>query len=223
MTYLPLHHPDQAVLVDYATGALSTPFAVAIAVHLTFCPECRRLVDGYEDLGGELLAELAPVACAPGALAAVLDRLDEEPRSAGRLAARPPASLAAEWALLPAPLQRHIATERHPPRWERITRGFERLRLSSNWEGVELRLLRFGPNWRSLPHAQKGTEMVVVLEGGFTDQFGSFARGDVGIVQPDVEHRPVADSEGCLCLAVWEGALKVSGPWGWLVNRLVRV
>jgi len=49
------YHPADDWLASYASGALEEAASVLIATHLTFCPECRKAVRGFEDIGGAML------------------------------------------------------------------------------------------------------------------------------------------------------------------------
>ena len=51
------HHPGEALLLDYASGALGEGWSLAIAAHLALCPDCRRLQADMEAIGGALLEE----------------------------------------------------------------------------------------------------------------------------------------------------------------------
>jgi putative transcriptional regulator len=72
-------------------------------------------------------------------------------------------------------------------------------------------------------HTHGGIELVLMLDGGFTDERGSYRRGDVVISDGAVVHRPVADDDAdCLCLVVMEGGLKLTGPLGRILNLFFR-
>ena len=72
-------------------------------------------------------------------------------------------------------------------------------------------------------HTHASSELTLVLAGGFTDQFGHFLRGDLAEADASVEHRPVADpGEDCLCLAVTDGPMRLTGPLGRLINPFLR-
>ena len=51
MTGDPSHHPEPALLMEYASGASPEPFSLVIATHLALCPECRRSVAELEAAG----------------------------------------------------------------------------------------------------------------------------------------------------------------------------
>lgn len=59
-TRLPKHHPDSALLMEYASGSLREPVALLIATHLALCPQCRAESHRLETVGGALLEEATP-------------------------------------------------------------------------------------------------------------------------------------------------------------------
>jgi putative transcriptional regulator len=99
----PVHHPSEARLLDYASGALPEPMALLIATHLALCPACRRTVAGLEAVGSALLESLPPEPVADDSLARLLDRIDRlEPAEQSA-----PASLQAA-SILPQPLRDYV-------------------------------------------------------------------------------------------------------------------
>ena len=49
-------------------------------------------------------------------------------------------------------------------------------------------------------------------------------RGDVAEADPSVNHQPVADpGEDCICLAVTDAPLRLTGPFGRLLNPFLRI
>jgi putative transcriptional regulator len=76
----------------------------------------------------------------------------------------------------------------------------------------------------SMPqHTHKGREMTLVLAGGFTDDTGHFLRGDLSLTDGTVDHVPTADDDGdCVCLAVTDAPLRLTGPIGRLFNPFIR-
>ncbi len=73
-------------------------------------------------------------------------------------------------------------------------------------------------------HTHEGTELTLVLEAGFTDALGHYLRGDVEVADSALDHRPVADIDGdCLCLAMADAPLRLTGRLGRLLNTFVRM
>ena len=52
------HHPSDALLLDYASGAAAEPVSLLVATHLTLCSQCREKVATYEAIGGMLIEEV---------------------------------------------------------------------------------------------------------------------------------------------------------------------
>ncbi|MEZ5666321.1 MAG: ChrR family anti-sigma-E factor [Alphaproteobacteria bacterium] len=213
------HHPDGDLLIDYATGALREPAAVLIATHLALCPACRAVVAEIEGIGGAVLDEVAPVPIAEQALERAMARLDE-PEPVPATAAAPTPS--ADAALLPRPLRDYVGGGLASLRWK-ARGGIAEAPLMQGFPGFRTRLMRIRGGTAIPRHTHVGNELTLVLAGGFSDAAGRYARGDVAAADAAVEHQPVADpGEDCLCLAVTDAPLRLTGPIGRYLNFLVR-
>jgi putative transcriptional regulator len=72
-------------------------------------------------------------------------------------------------------------------------------------------------------HTHPGMEATLVLKGSFADATGYYGRGDLAVVDSDVDHKPVAGAdEDCICFAVSEGPVKLTGPIARLFQKLIR-
>ena len=71
-------------------------------------------------------------------------------------------------------------------------------------------------------HGHHGGELTLVLRGGFSDVTGRYGPGDVEDVDNEIEHRPVADPEGCVCLVGSEGPVRFTGLGMWLWQAVRR-
>lgn len=210
----PTHHLTQDLLVDYASGTLAQAPAVLVASHLVFCPACRRDLAEIEAVGGALLGEAEPVTLSPLALDRVLARLDQPMPSEPA----PPADLPD----LPRPLARHVGKPLKSLAWRPMIPGLQMFPLPLVG-GDKVCLLRIKPG-RAMPqHSHDGNEMTLVLHGSYTDRLGEFRRGDVAIVDGTVDHKPVAGRDGdCICLAVTDAPLRLTGPIGRLFRPFVK-
>jgi putative transcriptional regulator len=82
-----------------------------------------------------------------------------------------------------------------------------------------VRLLAIEPGRRMPRHTHEGLELTLVLQGNFRDASGAYAKGDVATADPSVDHQPQAGGgELCLCLAVEDAPLKLTGLKGALIN-----
>jgi putative transcriptional regulator len=222
---VPQLHPDDGYLLDYATGNLSPPFAVLIASHLTLCPACRHTVRAFEGVGGALLYAAEPMQLASNGLDAVLRRLDSAEPALPVAPAPPPVAPPAlsGFGHLPRPLQRFLAELPDRPFWRRAFFGLETVRMPRFGE-VRARLMRIAPGSAMPRHTHAGNELLLVLQGGYSDQTGHYDRGDVAYGDPELVHQPRADkSTGCLCFSVWDAPPRMAGPLAPLLNWILPI
>lgn len=214
-----MHHLNDELLLSYAAGSLDEAQSLLVASHLTLCPECRRRLASLEAAGGALFEALDGEDVSEDALDAVLDRLDEPepPRSA-------PDRTKTVTGVLPAPLRKYVGGDIGDIRWRAKGPGVGMAELPVRVEGQRAFMLRVDPG-RAVPqHTHEGAELVMVLTGGYTDEYGHFLRGDVEIADPSVDHRPVADpGEPCVILAVTDAPIRFTGAFGRLLNYFVRL
>lgn len=55
------HHPDNNMLLEYASGSLNWAHSIVVAAHLQLCPKCAADLKLLNGIGGNLLATSAPV------------------------------------------------------------------------------------------------------------------------------------------------------------------
>lgn len=216
----PTHHPEPDMLMSYASGSLAEPMALLVATHLALCPRCRRQVMQYEVIGGALLEELPKEPVSTTALQQVLQRIQQPsrtPEEAG--SAVPPPR---EERLLPQPLRDYLGTDLDRLVW----RGRGKLReyrLLPQHDGFRTRLLKIRGGAAMPWHTHVGSELTMVFAGGFTDAHGHYRRGDVAVADATVDHRPVADmGEDCICLAVTDAPLRLTGFGAGLLNIFIK-
>nr|WP_295830445.1 ChrR family anti-sigma-E factor [uncultured Azospirillum sp.] len=219
----PSHHPGDTLLIDYAGGALCEGASLAVATHMAFCPACRHAVAEMEAIGGALLDDLEPEPLSDGCLEALMARLDHERPAPCRPAVKP----SPEKSRYPEPLRSYLRGRLDRDGgigegcWRFLQPGMRCMDLLSGSNGTT-RLIRMKGGVGVPQHTHGGIELTVVLEGGFSDEFGAFLPGDLAIGDPSLVHRPVSDPEGCLCLATTIGGLRLTGPLGRWFNRFVK-
>ena len=203
----PAHHPDEGLLVDYATGALEAGARLVIGGHLGACPACRRTVAQAEAVGGALLSSLPPVAMSPDALALALGRI-ERPAPAEA----PPPEGPADWIAIP-PEAASAAVKRR--RW--AAPGVWVAPISHGPGGARSYLLRVAAGMSVPRHTHRGAEMILVLKGAYADGDARHGPGDFAVNDESVDHQPRITGDGeCVCLIAAEDALV---PRDW-VGRL---
>jgi putative transcriptional regulator len=219
MANLPTHHPSGDLLLEYACGAQREPVALLIATHLALCPPCRRACRDLDAVGGALLEQIAPDQVTQGSFSRLLARLDDP---APPVAPGLGAPAAADPTALPEPLRGYVGGPLEALSWRRLGPIAE-ARLLPDAAGFTTRLLRVRPGAAIVAHTHEGSELALVLKGGFTDLSGHYLRGDVAHADREVDHRPVADAdEECLCLVVTDAPVRLTGRIGRLFNFLLR-
>jgi putative transcriptional regulator len=199
-------HPDDSTLLSYAAGSLPGALAVVVAAHVAVCPRCRDEVAMMELMGGALLAGLPGVALRRTAP----ERPEVEPRRP--VAPAPPVS-----AEVPAPLAQLVGVDLDALRWRWIGPGLWVRRVQIAGEG-RLHLIKGAPGATVPDHGHYGSELTMVLRGAITDQSGNYGPGDVCDLDEEVEHKPVAGAEGCICVVAQERPVR----WRSQLARLMR-
>jgi putative transcriptional regulator len=215
------HHLDDEALLGYASGSLGEAESVLVATHMALCPICRDRVSTFEALGGSVLREIEPTSMSSDALAETMARLGQpEPIE------KPRAQTSFDHATLttlPRPLRDYVGGNLDSLPWKSRGRGVKELPIEIGDGSVRASLLRIRPGETIPQHTHEGVESTIVLKGAFSDETGTYARGDVAIATQDHDHAPVADTaEECICFAVIEGPLRFTGPIGRVLNLFVR-
>ena len=195
----PRHHVADDLLVDYAAGSLAEGWSLAVATHLSLCPECRARFAAAEAAGGQLFETLPPEPVADGSWAAVRSQLGR-----AESAAAPP-----KVAILPTPLRDYVGGDIDAIKWKVLGTAGAQLRLKTGDRQTQVRLLKI-PAGQPVPeHGHRGRELTVVLSGAFRDGETLFERGDIEDADAEIEHIPTATPEAdCICLAVTDAPLR---------------
>lgn len=197
------HHLTDQLLMAYAAGTLPEAFSLVVATHVSMCDACRSALGAHEAIGGAILEDAGSVELSSDALDACLAAIQ----------ALPPSEPIEVDAIqrddaLPAPLSDYIAGGLDDVAWRPVGFGVKQAILPTSKEAT-VRLL-YIPGGAEVPdHGHHGTELTLVLQGAFRDEFDRFGAGDIEIADPDVEHTPVAEEgEACICLAASDAPLK---------------
>lgn len=209
-----------ALLAGYVAGTLAEPARLLVRSHLDLSPVNRGFVRDLEAAGGAMLEEIAPVRIdnRDAMLAAIFQAPifqapADEPISVPHRALK---------TRLPAPLFDFIGKDVADLPWKTKLPGLKEYRVAE-MDGCSASLLWIRAGMAMPAHTHHGSELTLVLEGGFTDLHGHYVRGDVAYADDDVDHRPVADDdEDCICFAVTEGSLRLTGPIGRLFAPFMR-
>ena len=216
------HHPDDSTLLSYAAGSLPEAFAIVVSCHLQSCDICRQRIAEAETLGAELVASTAPVATTERDRFMAL--LEREPANISYLD-RSGLDAATSCHTLPPPLDKllELAPEKRndlPLPWHKLSPGIEEIRLDTSDQNLSL--LKIDKGVKTPVHSHYGSEMTLVLHGGYSDALGEFGPGDVADLDHSTEHQPATDDDICICLAATDAPLKFRNLWLRLLQKVMR-
>ena len=232
---MPAHHVPDELLLEYVTGAASELAALAVACHLTLCPACAARAHELEAVGGAWLEqETGAPTLAPGALEAVMDRLDE-PLPARYQPVAPPVTPPLLAPLrLPQPLLAYLTRSAAAPEWRFLVPGVRVIDLPVGLPvglplgppadiapglaaglpvtpaapGAVARLVAFKGGVKIPHHDHGGPEYIIVFAGALEEKDGRFDRGDISVRSPGERHEQLAvPGETCVSLVINEGPL----------------
>jgi putative transcriptional regulator len=201
------HRLGDEWLMAYAAGTLTEGQSRLVASHLSFLDDAAQRLAIAEAAAGAILETVAPDRMAPSALADTLARLDApearapEPARVSRPASDDP---------LPAPLRHWLGRGVDELDWSFLGPGMKKVKL---WRGgpndQRLWMLRAQPGVSIPKHGHRGSELVLVLKGSFSDPQGSFHAGDVEESDDSRMHAlSIGEGEECICLALTEGPIR---------------
>jgi putative transcriptional regulator len=202
-TPAPTHHPPEEILIDYVSGAMSEAESMMIDLHLGACAQCRRTVQATSAIGGALLNAIVPAQLPRTLFDSTLRAIDALETQSPRTAVAPTATAAAApdfaqtW---PVQLRNHLASRPLPP-WRRLPAGFRALRVPFEDKSSRVWIMKAPGGRGPLRHGHVCDEWTVVLEGGFSDETGTYAAGDFAYMGEGDQHLMVAEpGEGCVCV-----------------------
>jgi putative transcriptional regulator len=213
------HHPKETTLAEFASGTLDEGRSLIIASHLVMCSACRDFVSALEEVGGQLLERIEPVAMAEGSADRTLRLVRSGPTMPRILQSKPP-SLSPVW----QPEQKTLLGYGLEP-WRWVAPGLH-YRAVNTPPGSETRvfMLKAAPGLKIPAHRHTGTELTCVLAGAFIHEGGRYAAGDCDDADQDDQHNPVIDDgEECICLVAMQGQIKLTGMIGRLIQPFVRI
>jgi putative transcriptional regulator len=221
------NHPADELLTAYAAASLPLSQALCISVHLEHCSECTQNLHRLNQLGSELMLNLRPAPSSPDLRNKLLDLIDQvsiDQTSIGEASNTAVSSHTnANNQLLPRCLHQFIKTGYKDISWKRLSRDIQSYELCRDQNNAKVELLRLKPGGTSGTHTHMGDEYTVILEGSFSDESGLYHQGDFLVRDSRHQHTPVATNDReCICLAVTEAPIQLTGFFGRLLNPLIR-
>ena len=108
-------------------------------------------------------------------------------------------------------------------KWKNVFKGFYEYSFSvSNKE--KAKLIKINPGISVPLHSHNGKEYILVLEGSFSDEYGTYKKGDLQINDSKIKHTPVANNKDCcICLSITEDDIVFFGPMAPILNLITFV
>lgn len=202
----------QSMLAAYAAGSMRPSLHALVGAHLELSPTNRAFVASLEEALGKKVVKQSP--CALRAREARLDAIF----------ACKPASVEqrTDPAILPKALLHFLGKPLDELDFHTLLPGIRECRIETG-DDTRAILYKIRAGRRMPQHSHEGSEFTLVLKGGFSDQAGHFRRGDIAIADEHVDHVPMVDpGEECICFAVLDAPLRLTGPFGRWINRFLR-
>ncbi|MBR9869982.1 MAG: anti-sigma factor [Gammaproteobacteria bacterium] len=208
------HHPDSLSLMEYSAGNLSEPHALCIRLHLDQCGHCRSRVDTLNSLGAVMMEQQPDVSVSDTSFEQLLMRIEE----------LPDASPEPDLPRL-SPLQKLLGDDMNNLPWKRQLPDVSVVDISDKFPGQTERVIlqKLAAGGKAPAHTHRGTETTIVLQGAFSDAKGVFNQWDFVVLTDKDVHKPVAiGHEDCITLSILSAPLKLTGPFGRLLNPFIR-
>ena len=203
--------PLELMLASYAIGTLPRTLHALVGAHLELSPANREFVARLEDGLSRAVVTECPVAIRQRE--ARLDAIfSTDPSDRG---------VSEAIALETQALRDLLGMPIDQLPFRTVLPGVKEFRLETD-DNTRAVLYRIRAGRKMPQHSHEGAEVTLVLQGGFTDKTGHYRRGDMVIADEHLDHVPVADAdEECICFAVMDAPLRLTGTFGRLVNRFV--
>jgi len=203
--------PIDALLADYAAGRLARPLHGLVAAHLAIKPDNREFVAALESVQARVVEEIDPKPLARRD--AMLEKIFASESTRG-------SDLPDD--VIPASLRAIAGSGISGFNWKSKLPGMKEFQIKDKSVG-EAVFYWIKPGRQMPSHTHEGTEVTLVLKGGFSDAYGHYRRGDIAIADGDVDHQPRADEdEDCICFAVTDAPLRLTGPLGRMLRIFTR-
>lgn len=232
------YHPDENLLVEYASGSLDWALSVSVCAHIQLCAHCHQKKINLNKIGGALLNTTVAEVCAPKSFEMLMQRIQQQPtapKAAHLIDQTSRETLPASEIELVSeinPAYRHDPLLNRLPKviakllptngklkWRRGSDVLKTARLAANQREYEVALQWISSGGKVVEHDHGGLEVTLVLQGSFSDERGVYNEGDFLVRQPGEIHRPTATlNQDCLCLSVSAAPVRVTGFWGHFIN-----
>lgn len=211
------YHPSESLLARFCAGELPFSLSIALSAHIEMCSQCQALEK--QTVAAQANKTWNDIKTEPVDFGDMLQDILATPVDFVADVPKPAVSIELEGNPFKLP---HAFRSFKSFSWS----GFgsvNRARVITDEKNVRASLLHISAGGEIPSHQHKGYEMTLLLDGSFSDEYGTYNKGDFILLDGDVEHSPKTD-QGCLCYAVQDAPLhftrgmsKVFNPLGKLI------
>ena len=219
------HHPSDELLTAYSAGNLPLSQALCVATHLEYCSSCRQTLRQLDAVGSTLMQEIDHSPVSEDLKADVMAHLDELTASMSAESTSndsTPKGTSSTDSMITGCLHHLIDGEYQSLDWKRLSSDICSVELCRDGNGAKVELLKIKPGGSAATHTHTGDEYTVILKGSFSDEQGLYTEGDFLMRSQLDHHTPIATQNSeCICLAVTEGPVRLTGFFSRLLNPLL--
>ena len=215
--------------MSFSAGQMPDALGIIIACHIEKCPLCKERAAFYEQLGGQILMSTEPSPLAPQVLDKLLCELDAEHDGAANEGQTPneaQTSIITEIQQikhLPKPLRRFVSKEFSQLPWSGMSKSLKEFELPISGNGYTAKFYKISAGKELPVHTHRGNEYTLVLDGSFSDTAGEYHQGDFILADTQTIHQPKAANDAdCICFAVTDAPLKMTGFFGRMLNPFLK-
>jgi putative transcriptional regulator len=233
------YHPADELLMQFAAGQLTNALGIQAACHLESCKQCNSKVKMYEQLGGDLIDISAPAKLATDAKSRLLKNLHNLKKAESKSGASIKDTSETDVAnsldaiytnqfananqRLPKPLQRFVPDHYDNLPWTGFSKSIQSYDLPFSDEKYTARFYKIAAGKELPQHTHNGNEFTLVMADSFSDLSGDYHPGDFILADTSTHHQPKAhDKEDCICFAVMDAPLKMTGFFGRMLNPFIK-
>lgn len=215
------HHPSIEVLTKFAAGEFPNSISVAISIHVEMCDQCKAKLEtiNLHNADSAFLAEKTESDCeATNFLSQEMEDLIGEitmDLSIDKVIPMPIKhfSVKGKKYALPTALN-HLEQSN----WQNLGK-ISRSRIELDDGDLRSSMLHIDAGGEVPPHTHSGFELTVLLDGSFTDDMGTYNKGDFVWLDGQHTHNPKT-LDGCICYTVVSNPLHFTQGVSRLLNPI---